>query len=74
MHESELKSSQRAIHWRLLQEKFGPKTVFIKGPKNIVADALSRLRKQGYIVGHVEAVLPFAPNNVENFIVQLQLI
>ena len=41
VHESELKTSQRVMRWRLLLEEFGPEIVYIKGPKNVVADALS---------------------------------
>ena len=44
------------MRWRLLLEEFGPEIVDIKGPKNVVADALSRLPKQGDIVDDVEAV------------------
>ena len=29
--------------WQLLIEEFGPTIEYIKGPKNIIADALSRL-------------------------------
>ena len=31
------------MRWRLLLEEFGPELIYIKGEKNIVADALSRL-------------------------------
>ena len=31
------------MRWRLLIEEFGPTIKYIKGPKNIVADVLSRL-------------------------------
>jgi len=31
------------MRWRLLLEEFGPKLTHVKGAKNIVADALSRL-------------------------------
>ena len=31
------------MRWRLLIEEFGPTIEYIKGPKNIVADVLSRL-------------------------------
>ena len=37
-------NTERVMRWRLLLEEFGPKLVYIKGPGNIVADALSRLR------------------------------
>ena len=44
------------MRWRLLLEEYGPKIEYIKGPKNVVADALSRLPRQGDIVEDVEAV------------------
>ena len=31
------------MRWQLLIEEFGPTIEYIKGPKNIIADALSRL-------------------------------
>ena len=74
VHESELKTSQRVMRWRLLLEEFGPEIVYIKGPKNVVADALSRLPKQGDIVDDVEAILPFASKDEGIFPIQLQLI
>ena len=64
VHELELKTSQRVMRWRLLLEKFGPEIVYIKGTKNVVADALSRLPKQGDIVDDVEAVLPTVKKNL----------
>lgn len=36
-------NTERVMRWRLLIEEFGPEFNYIKGPKNIVADALSRL-------------------------------
>ena len=36
-------NTDRVMRWRLLIEEFGPKLLYIKGEKNIVADALSRL-------------------------------
>jgi transposase InsO family protein len=36
-------SSDRIIRWRLLIEEFGPTFLHIKGEKNVIADALSRL-------------------------------
>ena len=49
------------MRWRLLLEEYGPEIEYIKGPKNVVADTLSRLPKQGDIVDDVGAVLPFVP-------------
>ena len=74
VHESELKTSQRVMRWKLLLEEFGPEIVYIKGPKNVVTDALSRLPKQGDIVDDVEVVLPLASKDEEIFPIQLQLI
>lgn len=36
-------SGERIMRWRLLLEEFGPTFVYIKGERNLVADALSRL-------------------------------
>ena len=72
VHESEMKTSQRVMRWRLLLEEYGPEIVYIKGKANIVADALSRLPKQGDIVEDVEAVLPLVPVDTTIFPVQLQ--
>jgi hypothetical protein len=38
-------SNHRITRWRLLLEEYGPKYVHIAGKNNIVADALSRLKK-----------------------------
>ena len=56
------------MRWRLLLEEYGPEIEYIKGPKNVVTDALSRLPKQGDIVDDVDAVLPFVP--VDEYISQ----
>ena len=36
-------NTEHVMRWRLLIEEFGPTIKYIKGPKNIVANALSRL-------------------------------
>ena len=36
-------NTDRVMRWRLILEEFGPELKYIKGEKNIVADALSRL-------------------------------
>ena len=35
--------TERVLRWRLLMEEYNPEIRYIKGPENIVADALSRL-------------------------------
>ena len=44
VHESELKTSQRVMRWRLLLEEYGPEIEYIKGPKNAVVDALKEIQ------------------------------
>ena len=44
------------MRWRLLLEEFVPEIVYIKGPKNVIADALSRLPKKDDIVDDLEFV------------------
>jgi hypothetical protein len=39
-------NSERVMRWRLLLEEYGPEIKYLKGSKNIVADALSRLNIQ----------------------------
>ena len=63
VHGSELKTFQSIMRWRLLLEEYGPEIEYTKGPKNVVADALSRLPNQGDIVDDVDAVLLFVPVN-----------
>ena len=62
------------MRWRLLLEEYGTEIVYIKGDKNIVADALSRLLKQGNIVDDVDAVLPFVSVELKVFPVNLKTI
>jgi transposase InsO family protein len=36
-------NTERVLRWRMVLEEYGPELIYIKGPDNIVADALSRL-------------------------------
>ena len=36
-------NTKRVMRWRLILEEYGPELIYIKGERNIVADALSRL-------------------------------
>ena len=54
-------NSNRVMRWRLLIEEFGPELVYIKGEKNIVADALSRLQ--------FNEVSNSDPNNLEQLLI-----
>ena len=36
-------NTERVMRWRLILEEYGPKLQYIKGTKNVLADALSRL-------------------------------
>ena len=38
-------NTERVIRWQLILEKFSPELIYIKGSKNIVADALGRVDK-----------------------------
>ena len=40
VHESELKTSQRVMRWRLLLEEYGPEIEYTKGPRNVGVDIL----------------------------------
>ena len=61
VHESELKTSQWVMRWRLLSEEYRPEIEYTKGSKNLGADVLSRLSKQCDIVNNVDAIVPFVP-------------
>ena len=43
VHETTIKASDRVLRWLWTSEEFGVTTTHIKGEKNVVADALSRL-------------------------------
>ena len=60
------------MRWRLLLEEYGPEIEYIKGPKNVAADSMSRLTKQGNIVDDVDAVLPFVQVDENIFPVHLK--
>ena len=36
-------NTERVLRWRMVLEEYGPELVYIEGPDNVVADALSRL-------------------------------
>ena len=36
-------NTERVLRWRMVLEEYGPELIYIKGPDNVVADALSRL-------------------------------
>ena len=67
-------NTERVMRWRLLLEEFSPEITYIKGPHNVVADALSRLEltptsleanlftiKNAELFGKDEADLPVYP-------------
>jgi transposase InsO family protein len=41
-------NTERVMRWRLIIEEFGPELRYIKGSRNVVADALSRLDMMSY--------------------------
>ena len=43
VQETLLMSPDHVMQWRLIIEEYGPKVVYILGPNNVAADALSRL-------------------------------
>ena len=57
VYESELKTFQRVMRWRVLLES-GPEIEYVKAPKNTGSETLSRLPKQGDIID-VDVVILF---------------
>ena len=74
VHESDLKTSQRVMRWRLLLEEYRPGIEYIKWPKTAVADTLSKLPNQDDIVDDVDTVLPCVPVDENIFPVHLKKI
>ena len=52
-------NTERVMRWWLILEEFSPELIYIKGSKNIVADALSRLDK-------IDNVNNTSSNNIDN--------
>ena len=50
------------MRWRLILEEFGPELIYLKGEKNIVADAISRLN----LMNGEEDVLPPVPPSLHS--------
>ena len=59
------------MRWRLLVEGYGPEIEYIKGPKNVAVDALSRLPKQDDTVNGVDGMLLFV--SVDEYMFPLHL-
>ena len=53
-------NTERVMRWRLILEEYGPELHYIKGSKNIVADALSRLE-----INDHDNIDPNKTNNVD---------
>ena len=53
------------MRWYLLIEKFSPKLTYIKGEKNIVADALSKLEIDFSVSNAPESLEQLLLNNME---------
>ena len=45
-------TAERVLRWRLLLEEYGPELRYVKGYKNVVADALSRLAREDSHLPH----------------------
>ena len=56
-------NTERVMRWRLILEEFSPELIYIKGSKNVVADALSRLE----LVENVEKVPSTMDGLAEHF-------
>ena len=53
--------TQRMIRWRLLLEEFNPKMVYVLGPENEAADALSRLDMDDNDYDEIDWLPPHKP-------------
>lgn len=49
-------NTDRVMHWRLAIEEYGPELIYIKGEKNVVADALSHLTTTENTVKGIEFI------------------
>ena len=44
------------MRWRLVIEEYGPELVYIKGERDVVADALSRLAMNDDVIDNIEFI------------------
>ena len=49
-------NTDRVMRWRLAIEEYGPELVYIKGERNVVADALSRLAMKDDVIDNIEFI------------------
>ena len=59
------------MRWRLILEEFNSKLIYIKGSKNIIADALCRLNKFDYVNNtnsNNNIIEPILESLIENFV------
>ena len=49
-------NTDRVMRWRLAIEEYGPELVYIKGERNVVADALSRLAMKDDVIVNIEFI------------------
>ena len=66
-------NSNRVMRWRLLIEEFGPELTYIKGEKNIVADALSRLDIEDNETSPPDSLEQLLLSNMECFASDIKL-